>query len=103
MNINRLPHNVQVSVIIPTLNRGHLIGHTLRSIHTQTLPNWEVIVVDDGSIDRTSEIMEKWSQQDDRIHYFKRQDLALSGTPPGAPACRNLGTKLATEIGRAHV
>ena len=96
MNINRLPHNVQVSVIIPTLNRGHLIGHTLRSLHAQTLLNWEVIVVDDGSIDRTSELMEEWSQQDGRIRYFKRQDLALPGTPPGAPACRNLGTKLAT-------
>ncbi len=96
MNISRPSRNVQVSVIIPTLNRGHLIGHTLRSLHTQTLPNWEVIVVDDGSIDRTSEIMEKWSQQDDRIHYFKRQDVALLGTPPGAPACRNLGTTLAT-------
>lgn len=95
MNISRLPRNVQVSVIIPTLNRGHLIGHTLRSLHAQTLLNWEVIVVDDGSIDRTSELMEEWVRQDDRIHYFKRQDLALSGTPPGAPACRNLGTKLA--------
>lgn len=95
MNISRLPRNVQVSVIIPTLNRGHLIGHTLRSLHTQTLSNWEVIVVDDGSIDRTSEVMEEWSQQDDRIRYFKRQDLALPGTPPGAPVCRNLGTKLA--------
>ena len=98
MNISRLPHNVQVSVIIPTLNRGHLIGHTLRSLHAQTLLNWEVIVVDDGSIDRTSDLVEEWSQQDDRIRYFKRQDLALPGTPPGAPACRNLGTKLATGI-----
>ena len=96
MNISRLPHNVQVSVIIPTLNRGHLLGHTLRSLHTQTLLNWEVIVVDDGSIDQTSELMEAWSQQDSRIRYFKRQDLALPGTPPGAPVCRNLGTKLAT-------
>ena len=96
MNISRSPRNVQVSVIIPTLNRGHLLCHTLRSIHAQTFLNWEVIVVDDGSIDRTSEVMAEWLEQDDRIRYFRRQDLALPGTPPGAPACRNLGTKLAT-------
>ena len=96
MHTSRPPGHVQVSVIIPTLNRGHLIGHTLRSLHAQTLLNWEAIVVDDGSIDRTSELMEEWSQRDGRIRYFNRYDLALPGTPPGAPACRNLGTKLAT-------
>ncbi len=87
---------VQVSVIVPTRDRGHLISHTVRSLQAQTLDSWEVIVVDDGSIDRTSEIMATWMAQDDRIRYVKRTDILSPKFPPGAPACRNLGTTLAT-------
>lgn len=96
MSINDdLPRSkVQVSVIIPTLNRRDLIGHTLRSIHAQTFMNWEVIVIDDGSIDRTDEVVAEWSEKDDRIRYVKRQDIQLLSK--GAPACRNIGTQLAS-------
>ena len=38
----------QVSIIIPTFNRAHLIGETLDSIKSQTYTDWECIVVDDG-------------------------------------------------------
>ena len=79
-----------VSIVIPTFNRGNLISQTLTSIIHQTLGNWEVIVVDDGSTDDTVSVMESWVQSDDRIHYVQRQTL-----PPGACACRNLGTALA--------
>ncbi len=98
MSINHdlLTSKVQVSVIIPTLNRGYLIGHTLRSLHAQTLKEWEVIVVDDGSVDRTAEVMAEWIAQDDRIQYVKRVDHGYLEHPKGAPTCRNLGTKLAT-------
>ncbi len=78
-----------VSIVIPTFNRGSLISQTLTSIIHQTLENWEVIVVDDSSTDNTVSVMESWLKSDDRIHYVQRQTL-----PTGACACRNLGTTL---------
>ena len=79
-----------VSIVIPTLNRGVLISQTITSIVHQTLKNWEVIVVDDGSTDNTISVMESWVQADDRIHHVQRETV-----PSGACACRNLGTTLA--------
>ncbi|ABC21739.1 glycosyltransferase family 2 protein [Rhodospirillum rubrum] len=51
---------LKFSVIIPAYNREPLIGTTLDSIFNQTLPPAEVIVVDDGSTDRTAEIVSTW-------------------------------------------
>lgn len=52
-----------------------------------------MIVVDDGSIDRTDEVVAQWCENDDRIRYIKRQDL--QPLAKGAPVCRNIGTQLA--------
>ena len=79
-----------VSIVIPTFNRGTLISQTLTSILHQTLETWEVIVIDDGSTDNTITVMESWVQADDRIRYIPRQTL-----PSGACACRNLGSTMA--------
>ena len=40
----------KVSIIIPTYNRAHLIGLTLQSVHRQTYTDYEIVVVDDGSL-----------------------------------------------------
>ena len=50
--------NGAISVIIPAYNRAGLIGETLRSLFSQTLPATEIIVVDDGSTDSTAEVAE---------------------------------------------
>jgi glycosyltransferase involved in cell wall biosynthesis len=63
---------IDISVLIPTYNRGDLIGETLDSILCQTLPPKEVIVVDDGSQDDTALIISKYN---DKIRYL-RQDNA---------------------------
>jgi glycosyltransferase involved in cell wall biosynthesis len=47
-----------VSVIIPGYNAASYIGETLDSVRRQTWPNLEVIVVDDGSTDRTAQIVD---------------------------------------------
>ena len=58
-----------VSVIIPTHNYGALIGETLKSLQRQTLPQWECVVVDDGSTDDTAEVVAGFARRDPRISY----------------------------------
>lgn len=44
-----------VSVILPTFNRGDVIGRAVASVQRQTFPDWELIIVDDGSSDGTAD------------------------------------------------
>ena len=76
-----------VSIIIPTFNRAHLIGETLKSVLSQTYFNWECIVVDDGSTDNTAEILANYCKKDTRFQYQLRPE----NIPKGANACRNYG------------
>jgi glycosyltransferase involved in cell wall biosynthesis len=83
-------NNPLVSIIIPTYNRAHLIDETLQSIVRQTYQDWECLVVDDGSTDKTNLILKGWMQKDSRIHYCKRTPNKLKG----GNACRNYGLEL---------
>ena len=48
----------KISVIVPTYNREDMIGGCIEAILTQTMSDFEVIVVNDGSTDNTKEIVE---------------------------------------------
>ncbi len=77
-----------ISIIIPTYNRSDLITETLDSILNQSEKDWECILVDDGSEDETWNILENYSQKDNRFIIFKRENF---DKPKGANACRNIG------------
>lgn len=76
---------VDVSVIIPTYNRGAFIAEAVESVLTQTWRSVEVIVVDDGSTDDTFAQLEPY-----------RADIVIVTTNHGgAPHARNAGMKVA--------
>lgn len=66
----------QVSVIIPTYNRGHYIEESIRSVLTQSYADIEVIVVDDGSTDDTEKIID--AIVDSRLHYIRQENRGRS-------------------------
>lgn len=49
-----------ISVIIPTFNRGHCLEESIRSVRDQNFPDFELIVVDDGSVDNTIEVVNQF-------------------------------------------
>src|SRR5437868_2492513 len=56
-----------VSIIVPTRNRRALLAETVESVRRQTYPNWELIIVDDGSNDGSAELIRNLANQDARI------------------------------------
>lgn len=79
-----------VSIIIPTYNRANIIEQTLDSILMQTYTNWECIIVDDGSIDNSLEIISNYVKKDKRFSYHNRPE----NHKKGANGCRNYGFEL---------
>lgn len=61
-------------MIVPTFNYGHLIHHTLDSLLQQSYQRWECLVVDDGSTDDTSAVVQSYARQDQRFVYVHQQN-----------------------------
>jgi len=57
-----------VSVMMPAYNVEAYIGEAIESVQSQTFRDWELIVVDDGSQDRTPERIREFARKDRRIH-----------------------------------
>jgi glycosyltransferase involved in cell wall biosynthesis len=77
-----------ISVIIPVYNRFELTKHAVASVLAQTLPVFEIILVDDGSIDGTSELLPRYIEENpawrERVRYFHQENR-------GASSARNSG------------
>lgn len=72
------------SIIVPAYNTGDTIRKCLDSILAQNYRAWELIVVDDGSNDSTSVIIDEYAQTDERIH-------AIHVSNGGVAKARNIG------------
>lgn len=77
-------NSIIFSVIIPTYNREELISRSIESVLSQTLKDFEVVVVDDGSKDNTEQVIR--TLNDPRIVYIKQENR-------GATAARNNGVR----------
>lgn len=80
--------NVKISVIMPVYNAEKYISDTLNSIKNQTLTDYEVILVDDGSKDLSKEICDKYCVMDNRFKVIHQANY-------GAAISRNNGAKKA--------
>ena len=60
----------RVSIIMPAYNAANYISYSIESVLKQTYPDWELLVVDDGSTDNTADIVKRYTEQDSRIHYL---------------------------------
>jgi cellulose synthase/poly-beta-1,6-N-acetylglucosamine synthase-like glycosyltransferase len=76
-----------VSIVVPAYGVAHLIGETLRSLQGQTRPDWEAIVVDDGSPDDVEAALREFAA-DPRIRLIRTANGGLA-------AARNRGAALA--------
>ena len=70
--------NQLVSIIIPCFNSEKFIENTLNSVLKQTYKNFEVIVIDDGSKDKSAEIIRQMSCYDARIRYIYQSNSGVS-------------------------
>lgn len=67
----------QVSVVMPVRNGARWLGEALDSVIAQTLRDWELIAVDDGSSDETPRILDEFARRDERIRPIRQDALGL--------------------------
>ncbi|MCM1003214.1 MAG: glycosyltransferase [Candidatus Gastranaerophilales bacterium] len=69
---------MNVSIIVPAYNVENYIGECLNSLINQSFKNLEIIIVDDGSTDRTREIILEFAQKDSRIKFIAQNNAGPS-------------------------
>lgn len=75
-----LASNPRISVVMPVYNAEETLDPAIQSIINQTTDDFELIIVDDGSGDRSSEIIDRWHQQESRIHALHRKHQGIVPT-----------------------
>ena len=79
---------MRFSVIVPAYNAELYIEDCVRSVRSQSLSDWELIVVDDGSADSTLELARAWAEKDARVTVLHQENA-------GAVAARLRGLRAA--------
>ncbi|TWJ18862.1 glycosyltransferase [Geobacter argillaceus] len=80
---------VLFSIVVPTYNQAQYLTAALDSLITQTYSNWEALIVNDGSTDNTTQILQKYADNDSRFRLFHKPN-------GGVATALNEGLKHAT-------
>lgn len=78
----------KVTIIVPCYNQVQYLDDALQSVLNQSYQNWECIIVNDGSPDKTEEVAKKWVAKDSRFIYWYKENGGVS-------SARNLGIEKA--------
>ena len=80
---------MRFSIIIPAYNAENDLERCLQSVLDQTCRDWECVLVDDGSADRTPELCDDWSKRDPRIAVLHKPNQgAILARKSGSAVCR---------------
>lgn len=83
-----MAENIKISVIMPVYKVEEYVGKAIESIQAQTLKEWEFLIVDDGTPDKSGEICDAYAAKDERIHVIHKEN-------GGAPSARNVAIDIA--------
>lgn len=86
MNVN----SPKVSIIVPVYNVEKYLHRCVDSILLQTFTDFELLLIDDGSTDKSVDICDKYALKDSRIRVFHKKNGGVS-------SARNLGIKSLVE------
>lgn len=78
----------EISIITPVYQAENFLKKCVDSILSQSFTDWELLLIDDGSIDKSSEICRAYEKQDPRIRYHRKENGGVS-------SARNMGVELA--------
>lgn len=79
---------MKVSIITPCYNASPYIANTIASVQAQTLADWEMLIIDDGSTDNSADIIRQIAASDSRVKLIQK-------TNGGSASARNLGLSIA--------
>lgn len=77
-----------ISIIVPIYNSEKWVGRCIESLINQTYKNIEIILINDGSTDKSAQICKEYAEKDERIVFIDKENEGVSST-------RNLGIKKA--------
>lgn len=78
-----------VSIVTPTYNSEQFIAETILSVQNQSYTHWELLIVDDGSQDKTADLVKELQKNDSRIKFFQLEKNS------GPAVARNTGIEQA--------
>ena len=67
------------SIVIPVFNLEDYVSSVLESIHAQQYADYEIIIIDDGSTDRTSLICNEWCKKHSRFQLINQANGGILG------------------------
>lgn len=76
--------NPLISIIVPVYNAEKTLGRCVNSISSQTFQDWELLLIDDGSTDRSGKLCDEYALRDQRIKVFHKENGGVS-------SARNIG------------